>query len=258
MATGVTAERSARLEGSPVALVTGSTRGIGRAVAWRLAKDGLRVVINHAHDEIAARAALEALRRDHPDAEPILIRADVTDPSAAAGLVEGVIERMGRLDVLVTGVGPMVERSASETTPEEWRAMMAGNADSAFFVISAALPTLRERGGAIVTIGSLNAELARGADQHAAYNAAKAALVVLTRSLARSEGEHGVRVNMVSPGIIETESTPKDVIRAMPSRIPLGRLGRPDEVADAVAYLVSPRASYISGAVLTVAGGLWV
>ncbi len=258
MATRVTAEKSPESDGTSVALVTGSTRGIGRAVAWRLAADGRRVAINHAHDEIAARAALEALRRDHPQSDPILVRADVTDAKAAKGLVHSVLKRYGRLDVLVTGVGPMVVQSASETTPEEWREMMAGNADSAFYVISAALPALRENSGCIVTIGSLNVELARGADQHAAYNAAKAALVVLTRSLARSEGEYGVRVNMVSPGIIETESTPKGVIRDMPSRIPLGRLGRPDEVAEAVAFLVSESAGYISGSVLTVAGGLWV
>ena len=242
----------------PVALITGSTRGIGRAVAWRLAQDGLRIVLNHASDEIAARAALEALRREHPSSDPILLRADVQHADAAQDLVKRAIKRCGRLDILVNGVGPMIERSASETTTQDWRAMMAGNADSAFFVTSAALPALRESDGSVVMIGSLNAELARGADLHAAYNAAKAALVVLMRSLARSEGQHGVRVNMVSPGIIHTESTPENVIRDMPRRIPLGRLGKPEEVAEAVAFLISERAGYISGSVLTVAGGLWV
>jgi 3-oxoacyl-[acyl-carrier protein] reductase len=109
----------------------------------------------------------------------------------------------------------------------------------------------------VVNLGSLNAELARGADQHAAYNAAKAALVVWTRSLARSEGRHGLRVNLVAPGIIDTGQLAAGSAAAWARRIPLGRVGRPEDVAEAVAFLASERAAYISGTVLTVAGGLW-
>lgn len=240
---------------APVALVTGSTRGIGRATALRLAADGFRVALNYRADHAAAADALAAVRRVAPDA--LAVPADVADPGEARRLVAAVVDAWGRLDVLVNNAGPMIEASASATEPETWRAMVEGNAGSAHYVALAALPHLRAVGGRIVNMGSLNAELARGADDHAAYNAAKAALVVMTRSLARSEGRHGVRVNMVSPGIIVTDETPERVRRTMPSRIPLGRLGTPEDVAEAVAFLVGERAAYISGAVLAVSGGLW-
>jgi 3-oxoacyl-[acyl-carrier protein] reductase len=186
-----------------------------------------------------------------------LFRADVTDDEEAARLVTEVLDRWGRLDVLVNAVGPMIEAGASDTTPTDLAAMLDGNLLSAYHVTRHALPALRRSAGRVVMLGSLNAELARGATDHAAYNLSKTALVVWTRSLARSEGRHGVRVNMVSPGIIDTADTPDAVRRSMPQRVPLGRLGRPGEVADAVAYLVGDGATYVSGAVLTVSGGLW-
>lgn len=256
MAAGLSAgPEGAAPRGAPVALVTGSTRGIGRATALRLAADGYRVALNYRADEAAADAALAALRLAAPDARAV--RADVSDPAEARRLVAEVVAAWGRLDVLVNNAGPMIEASATDTPPEAWRAMMEGNAGSAHYVSLAALPHLRAVAGRIVNMGSLNAELARGADEHAAYNAAKAALVVMTRSLARSEGPHGVRVNMVSPGIIATDDTPARVRRTMPGRVPLGRLGTPEDVAEAVAFLASDRAAYVSGAVLAVSGGLW-
>ena len=240
---------------APVALVTGSTRGIGWAVAQRLASGGHRVALNHRSDELAAARALSRLRAVAPEA--ICVRADLAEPEAAEALVKTVLQRWGRLDALVNNVGPMIEASASDTTPEQWRAMVGGNADSAFHVTHHALEALRESRGSVVNLGSVNVEHARGADRHAAYNAAKAALVVLTRSWARSEGRHGVRFNMVSPGIIDTAPFSPDTRKAVEARIPLGRLGRPEEVAEAVSWLLSERAAYVSGAVLTVAGGLW-
>jgi 3-oxoacyl-[acyl-carrier protein] reductase len=238
-----------------VALVTGGGRNIGRAICLALGRDGYAVALNYRADHAAAAETLAALRDLAPDAAAF--PADVTDPAAAAELVDGVLARWGRLDVLVNAVGPMVVASASDTGPEDFAAMLDGNLLSAYQVTRSALPALRARAGRVVMLGSLNAELARGASDHAAYNLAKTALVVWARSLARSEGAHGVRVNVVAPGIIHTADTAESELRSMPRRVPLGRLGRPEEVAEAVSFLVSERASYVSGAVLAVSGGLW-
>jgi 3-oxoacyl-[acyl-carrier protein] reductase len=243
------------------ALVTGSTRGIGRAIALRLGRDGYRVVLNYAADEGAAGEALIAARAIRDDA--VLLRADVTRIDEAARLVEEVVRRCGRLDVLVNNVGPWLERPLADTTDAEWRRMVDGNLGSAFGCIRAALPVMRrQRGGSIVNVGALSAEVSPGMPLEApAYFAAKSALMMLTRSLARSEGPQGLRVNAVSPGFIETENyadweeSQKSHLRAT---IPLGRFGRPEEVAEAVSFLVSERAAYVSGAVLHVHGGLWV
>lgn len=247
---------AADLSAAPVALVTGGGRNIGRAIALRLGADGWRVGINYRSNAAAAAATLEELRAVAPDAAAW--PADLTEDAAAAELVAGVGARWGRLDLLVNGAGPMVEATASDTDPADFRAMLDGNLLSAYGVTRHALPWLRATSGSVVMLGSLNAELARGASDHAAYNMAKTALVVWARSLARSEGPHGVRVNVVCPGIIDTPDTPEAVRRTMPARVPLGRLGRPEDVAEAVAFLASDRAAYISGAVLNVAGGLWV
>lgn len=241
--------------GAPVALVTGGGRNIGRAIALRLGADGFHVGINYKLNAAAAQATLAELDAVAPDAAAW--RADVTDDAAAALLVAKVVERWGRLDLLVNAVGPMIVASATDTDPAAFHAMLDGNLVSAYGVTRHALPHLRAAGGNVVLLGSLNAELARGASDHAAYNMAKTALIVWARSLARSEGPRGVRVNVVCPGIIDTPDTPEDVRRGMPTRVPLGRLGRPEDVAEAVAFLASDRAAYISGAVLNVAGGLW-
>jgi 3-oxoacyl-[acyl-carrier protein] reductase len=240
-----------------VALVTGAGRGIGRAVALRLAAGGYRTAVNYRTDRAAA-AAVAGEARSAGAADAAVFRADVTDEPQARELVAAVLARWARLDVLVNNVGPLLAASASDTPPAAFRAMLDGNLTSAYLVTAAALPALRERAGRVVMLGSLNAELARGASDHAAYNAAKTALVVWTRSLARSEGRHGLRVNMVSPGIIDTGQLDAAQQAAYAQRVPLGRLGRPEEVAEAVAFLASERSAYISGAVLTVAGGLWV
>jgi len=243
------------------ALVTGSTRGIGKAIAFRLARDGFRVALNYAHDRNDAARTVEESRVFASPA--VALQSDVSRPEECERLVLDAVRVLGRVDVLVNNVGPFLERPLAETTDAEWRRMVDGNLGSAFFCARAVLPSMRERrSGCIVNVSALNAEVSPGMTHEApAYFVAKTALAMLTKSMARLEGRHSIRVNAVSPGFIETESyadwDPADSDRWR-SQIPLGRFGRPDEVAEAVAFLVSDRAAYISGTVLHVHGGLWI
>ena len=246
---------------SGTALVTGSTRGIGRAIALRLAGEGYTVALNYANDDPAAERTLVEVRAR--SRASFAIRADVCRPAGCDLLLRQTLERLEHLDVLVNNVGPWLERPLAETSDDEWRLLVDGNLGSAFWCVRGALPGMRRRrSGCIVNVSALNAEVSPGMPLEApAYFAAKSALAMMTRALARSEGPHNIRVNAVSPGFIETENyagwdpDAQDRCRAA---VPLGRFGRPDEVADAVAFLVSARASYISGAILHVHGGLWV
>jgi len=245
------------MEGQRVALVTGGTRNIGLAIALGLAEDGYTPIVTYRRNRAAAEAALDRLRRVAPQA--LAVQADATAPAAVENVMRLISDQFGRLDVLVNNVGPFLARSIPEMSVAEWHMILDGNLSSAFYCTKAALPLMRQQHrGVIINIGSLNVELARGAPNVAAYNAAKAGLVVLTRSLARSEGPYGIRVNMVNPGFIETENTTEADRRDLPPVIPLRRLGQPEDVANAVRYLVSDAAAYITGAVLNVAGGLWV
>lgn len=234
-----------------MALITGSTRGIGLAIGLRLQQEGYRVALNYAHHPEQAERALSQIPRAR------VFQADVTRWEEAQGLVERVVAELGGLDVLVNNLGVFLERSVWDTSPEEWEWLLAGVLSSTFYCTKAVLPRFREQGaGQIVNIGSLNAEVARGAPNSAVYNAAKTAVMVLTKSLARSEGGHGIRVNAVNPGMIRTEASEGQQARAR--QVPLGRLGLPQEVAAAVAFLLSAEAAYLNGAVINVHGGLWV
>jgi len=242
------------------ALVTGSTRGIGRAIAVRLARDGFVVVLNHASDT-GARAALEEIQSAGGVAHAV--RADVSEPDECRRLVRAAQAAVGPLDVLINNAGPWLERPFTETSDSDWRFIVDGNLGSAFWCSREVLPAMRERRrGVIVNIGALNAEVSPGMTHDApAYFIAKTGLMMMTRTLARTEGPHGIRVNAISPGFIETEAyetwdrTEADRWRSM---IPLGRFGQPKEVAEAVSFLVSDKAAYVSGAILTVHGGLWL
>jgi 3-oxoacyl-[acyl-carrier protein] reductase len=243
------------------ALVTGSTRGIGKAIAFRLARDGSRVALNYARDRNDAARAVEEARAFPSPA--VALQADVSRPEECERLIQDAVRVLGHVDLLVNNVGPFLERPLAETTDAEWRRMVDGNLGSAFFCARAALPAMRaRRSGCIINVSALNAEVSPGMTHEApAYFVAKTALAMMTKSMARLEGRHNIRVNAVSPGFIETESyadwDPVDQDRWR-SQIPLGRFGRPEEVAEAVAFLASERATYISGTVLHVHGGLWI
>ncbi len=240
-----------------MAVVTGSNKGIGKAIAEMLARHGYAVVINYHRDAASAQDAWNAIREISP--ESLLVQADVSTPDGARHLIESARSSFNRLDVLVNNVGSFLVKSVYDTSVEEWDNVIRSNLSSAFYCSKFALPILREqKSGDIINIGSINAENARGAPTTAAYNVSKTGLVVLTKSLARSEARYGIRCNIVNPGFIETYATSDADKREMPTLIPLGTLGKTEDVANAVEFLLSDKARYITGAVLNVHGGLWV
>ncbi|BBZ47894.1 SDR family NAD(P)-dependent oxidoreductase [Mycobacterium parmense] len=239
-----------------VALVTGGTRGIGRAITDRLTRSGVTVAAAYAQDVAAAQAVRDdGARRG---ATVTLHQADVGQPASCQSLVGEVLEQHGRLDYLVNNAGMVNEQRLSEISHEDWHRQVAVNLSSAFFVSQAALAHMtQQRFGRVVNIGSVTALL--GSPVQVAYGAAKGGIVGLTRSCARAVARKGITVNCVIPGSFDTDMsaqllyTDRDAVTSM---IPVGRWGRPEELAHAVVFLLDDLASYMTGAVLTVDGGM--
>jgi len=234
-------------------LITGGTGVVGFAIAKRLGQFGHDVILNYAHDDGRAEHAVDQLRGYGIAASAI--RADVADEKAVAVLFESV-QKAGPLDVLVNAVGKFLFKPFLETTPLEWESIVQSNLTTIFLCSRQVLPQMRShRRGSIVNIASMNAEVLRAKPNTLPYAIAKAGVVLVTKTLAATEGHYGIRVNAVAPGFVEATSyPPEDAARA----IPLGRLARAEEIADAVAFLASDRASYITGAILNAHGGAFL
>ena len=234
-----------------VVLVTGSSRGIGAEVAIRAASEGATVAVHYRSDAAAARGIVGKVREAGADAD--CFDADVTDGADAARLIERVIERFGRIDGLVNNAGLTQVGPFLEIEPAEWDAVIATDLTGAFHTCRAVLPSMVERGsGSIVNVASRLGQI--GVAETAAYSAAKAGLIGLTRSLAREFGPKGIRVNAVAPGMTITDMT-TDLVDSEEGRrrlrdSALGRFGRADEVAEAVVFLLSDRASLFLGQTL--------
>jgi 3-oxoacyl-[acyl-carrier protein] reductase len=242
-----------------VILVTGSSRGIGAEVAVRAAAEGATVAVHYHRAADAAERTLARIRELGSDGEAF--GADLADGSQAADLVARTIERFGRVAGLVNNAGRTQVGPFLAMDPGEWDAVIATDLSAAFHTCRAAIPRMLERGsGAIVNIASRLGQA--GVPQTAAYSAAKAGLIGLTRSLAREFGPHGIRVNAVAPGFIVTEMT-ADLAESEAGRqrlrdIPLGRFGAPDEVAEAVIFLLTDAASLFVGQTLNPNGGSYM
>jgi len=242
-----------------VVLVTGGSRGIGRACAVAFAKAGAStVIISYAGNEAAAQEAVGLIQAAGAKAEAL--KFDVSDTAACASNVEQLVKTHGRLDVLVNNAGVAVDGLVMRMKDEDWDKQLDTNLKGAFALIRAvSRPMMKQRSGAIVNLTSIVGESGNGGQ--AAYSASKAGLIGLTKSVAKELASRNIRVNAVSPGFIGTDMTAhlSDELRQkMVETIPLARLGSPEEVANAVVFLASDSAAYITGEVLKVNGGMYM
>jgi len=236
----------------PVAIVTGAGSGIGRATARRLAADGYRVTLSGRRETALRESAAQM------SASPKLVMpGDVTDPAAVTGMIAATLERFGRIDVLVNNAGISRSSPFAEVTLRSWQEVMAVDVESIVLVTQAALPALVASGGNVVNVASV---AGLGGDPGMTiYNAAKGAVVNLTRSLAVELATQGVRVNAVAPSLTTTDATadiPAADVAEFVRRIPLGRAAEPNEVASVIAFLAGADARFVTGVVLPVDGGL--
>jgi 3-oxoacyl-[acyl-carrier protein] reductase len=242
-----------------VALVTGASRGIGRAIAVALARGGASVALNYAGNDAAAAEALDLVQKaGAPKAK--LYRFDVADPAACAAAVEAVVADLGGLHVLVNNAGIAVDQLVMRVKDEDWNRQLQVNLTGTFNLIRAvSRPMMKARGGAIVNLTSVVGEM--GNAGQAAYAATKAGIIGLTKSVARELASRNVRVNAVAPGYVDTDMTaglPEAAKAKMKELIPLARLGSAEDVANAVAFLASEQASYVTGETLRVNGGMYM
>jgi 2-dehydro-3-deoxy-L-rhamnonate dehydrogenase (NAD+) len=238
-----------------VGIVTGAGRGIGAAITERLAREGTRVAVADIDEEAAGRQ-VERIGRMGGDA--FVVRVDVADPASAREMVETVVSRTGRIDVLVNNAGiagtsvPVIDYPI-----EEWRRVLSIDLDGVFYCTKAVLPHMLSRGsGRIVNIASIAGK--EGNPNLAAYSAAKAGVIGFTKSLGKELATTGILVNCVTPAVIETEIVKQvtpETAQYLVSKIPMGRIGRPEEVAALVAWLCSDECSFSTGAVFDLSGG---
>jgi acetoacetyl-CoA reductase len=241
-----------------VVVVTGASRGIGHAIAEELGQGGAKVVVNYAHSKEPAEELVMKLM-EHGSPQAVAIHADVADAAQAVRLIEGTVQQFGRIDVLVNNAGINLDRTMKKMTVEDWNTVIQVDLNSYFYTVKAALPYFTEqRSGKIINISSFVGQM--GNFGQANYSAAKAGIIGFTKTAALELARSNVTVNAICPGFIETDmyaTVPEKVKEAILQRIPLGRVGTPQEVARAVRYLIVD-GEYITGQVLNINGGIYM
>jgi 3-oxoacyl-[acyl-carrier protein] reductase len=241
-----------------VALVTGGSRGIGRAIALALAEAGADILLNYARSDKQAdevKKQIEKMGR-----KCVTARADVSKFEQAQNLGKAVVNHFGKLDILINNAGVNRDRTLRRMTPEQWNEVIQTNLNSLFNCTKAVLEAMiTQGGGVIVSVSSVIGEM--GNIGQANYAATKAGIIGFTKSLARELAASNIRVNAVAPGFIETDmlgTVPEDIRKQILTQIPLGRFGTPEEIALSVLYLCSPAASWITGITLRINGGNYI
>jgi 3-oxoacyl-[acyl-carrier protein] reductase len=237
------------------ALVTGSASGLMRGVCVALGRRGYAIAANYRSPRTSAEETVRAVRAAGGRVEAF--QADVSHPDEAAALVASAQRTLGGVDVLVCGAGPMLVKDVDNTSLEEYRSMVEGNLGSVFYCVKAALPQMRDRHfGRIITFGMTGSDVTAGWRHLAPYAAAKSAVVAFTRSLALEEGPSGITCNVINVGDIRDKDADRAaVLQRRDYRNPMMRPGSWEDVGDAVAYLASDEASFVTGSVLSVNGG---
>ena len=240
-----------------VAIVTGASRGIGRAIAETLAAEGATVVVNYQSNAAAAEAVVAAIRERGGQA--LAVAADVSDMAAAEGLIRAALDAYDHIDIVVNNAGTTRDTLLLSMKEEQWDVVIATNLKSVFNVCKAAArPMLRrKKGGRIINISSVSGLVGQPGQTN--YAASKAGIIGFSKSLAKELGSRAITVNVVAPGFVPTDLTAtmsEDLVKQTLAYIPLGRWGEAQEVAHAVAFLASDRAAYITGEVLRVDGGI--
>ena len=249
--------KAMRLQGR-VALVTGGSRGIGRAIALALAEAGAHVAINYQRNKASAEEVAQAIEKMGGVGQ--IFQADISDPEQVLRMHDAILQRFERVDILVNNAGINRDKSFIKMDYETWKAVVSVDLDGAFHCTKAFVVAMKARGyGRIINITSVIGQM--GNFGQANYAAAKAALIGLTKTLAKEFALKGVTVNAVAPGFIETgmvTSTSHDVQEKILAHIPMGRFGTPEDIAKAVVFLASDETSYITGHVLNVNGGVYM
>lgn len=237
------------------AIITGGAKGIGAAISSKLADDGFSIhIAYHQSGDEFTKLNAELAEKNIALSSTC---GDITDSETCSKIVSDCLHNHGQIDAVILNAGYFTMRNINNISPDEWRKLISVNLSSAIFILNHAVKHLRKTGGNVIFIGTGSIANPVPAPDYPLYEASKAGLYVLMKSLSVSEAEYGVRVNMVSPGMIDSGVYSADTIEKFANQVPLKRLGNPEEVADAVSFLLSDKASYITGANLDVTGG-WV